>query len=109
RTFALRRFVVRLAAHSVNDDAPTDIMTRAVIIPSWNRNARIRIVYQLIAPSTQTRRRTASPTVTTMVTGLKSASSKPAISMHAPSDINTFFVTITNMIATNGGSNVSIG
>src|SRR5699024_794842 len=84
-------------------------ITSAVMIPNWNKNATIKIVYQLIAPSSQTSRSTASHTDTIIVSGFKSAISSPATRIPAPSEGNTFFVVITKTIATNGGKSVRIG
>src|SRR5699024_6883492 len=57
---ARRRDLIRLAVHSVNTAVPQDIMTNAVIIPSWNKNTTMRIVNRFISPSTRTRRTIAS-------------------------------------------------
>src|SRR5699024_11634481 len=100
--------LMRLAAHSVKADAPPDIITSAVMIPNWNKNATIKIVYQLIAPSSQTSRSTASHTDTIIVSGFKSAISSPATRIPAPSEGNTFLVVTTTTIATNGGTRVRI-
>src|SRR5699024_210610 len=94
RALAPRRVLIRRAAHSVNAAAPPDITISAVMIPNWKKNATIRIVYQFTASSAQTSPRIASPTVTAMVSGLKSAMSNPATRIPAPIDANTFFVTM---------------
>src|SRR5690625_1432260 len=108
-TRAPRRDLMRFAAHSVNAAAPPDIMTSAVTMPNWNKNATIRMVNQLISPSTHTSRTTASQIQTTILTGLNSARTKPATTAPAPSETSTFLVTMTKTIAISGGNRVSIG